>query len=339
MQPFSFSSFGWSFVAAATLLIVLPRDERALRWGAILYGAALLAAVAVDTPLGGNLVRMAALFGGPLAAGALWDRRMLTLAVIALPLLYWQWLAPVRSVIRGAGDRSSQLRLPRAADQGARPPAGDRGARAHRDPVHGEPLGDALRPAAPRARPRLGAPARREAQPAVLRPHRVLAGALPPLAGRHGRRLRRPPGRRARPGRSPRGAPGPRGTVPGLREVWHSRHWRLYRVEGSRPLASPPVRVRSIGSASVTLTTPRPATTTVRVRFTPYWALKQGSGCVGPAPAAGRACSSTAPASRSWESASPCAGSAPRALAARAEIRHRSEVVVVAPVYADSAPE
>ncbi len=66
--------------------------------------------------------------------------------------------------------------------------------------------------------------------------------------------------------------------------MWHNRHWRIYRVDSSRPLATPPVRVRSIGSASVTLTTPRPATTTVRVRFTPYWALKQGAGCVGPAP-------------------------------------------------------
>jgi hypothetical protein len=34
----------------------------------------------------------------------------------------------------------------------------------------------------------------------------------------------------------------------------------------------------------VTLTTPAPTTTIVRVRFTPYWKLVHGRGCVGRAP-------------------------------------------------------
>ena len=54
-------------------------------------------------------MRLAAVFGGPLAIGALWDRRGRRCCCSRVPLLYWQWLAPVRSVIRGGGEPSSKL--------------------------------------------------------------------------------------------------------------------------------------------------------------------------------------------------------------------------------------
>ena len=112
-QPFAFSSFFWSFVAACA-----DRGAAAARASACCAPArcctraALLAGVAIDTPLGGNLVRLAAVFGGPIAIGALWERRTSSRSRCSrVPLLYWQWLAPVRSVIRGAGDPSSERRL------------------------------------------------------------------------------------------------------------------------------------------------------------------------------------------------------------------------------------
>jgi hypothetical protein len=71
------------------------------------------------------------------------------------------------------------------------------------------------------------------------------------------------------------------GPVAGLRLAWRSAHWRLFRVQGARLLASPPARVTAMGPHSVALTTPTPTTTVVRVRFTPYWALVAGRGCVG----------------------------------------------------------
>jgi hypothetical protein len=70
-----------------------------------------------------------------------------------------------------------------------------------------------------------------------------------------------------------------------LHEVWRSAHWRLFAVLDATPLASPPGILRSISSDSLTLYAPRPGAYTVRVRFTPYWALASGSGCVARTPA------------------------------------------------------
>jgi len=54
--------------------------------------------------------------------------------------------------------------------------------------------------------------------------------------------------------------------------------------EELKALTTKPVRVTRITSGGVGLTTPRPATTTLRVRFSPYFALTAGRGCVGRAP-------------------------------------------------------
>ena len=59
---------------ALACLIVLPREQSALRWGAVLYGLGATLALALETPMGGNAVRLGALFGGPVLLCALWGR-------------------------------------------------------------------------------------------------------------------------------------------------------------------------------------------------------------------------------------------------------------------------
>src|SRR5262249_53137902 len=70
-----------------------------------------------------------------------------------------------------------------------------------------------------------------------------------------------------------------------LREVWRSTHWRLFTVVGAGALSQPPSVLTQLAPDSFTLRTPRAGTFTVRVRFTPYWALADGHGCVGRAAA------------------------------------------------------
>ena len=78
--------------------------------------------------MGGNVVRLGALFAGPRrsprSCGA---RNRRALALLALPLLYWQWVAPVDDWARAAGDPSVHeryydglLALPRRAARRAR---------------------------------------------------------------------------------------------------------------------------------------------------------------------------------------------------------------------------
>ena len=53
---------------------------------------------------------------------------------------------------------------------------------------------------------------------------------------------------------------------------------------GAPALAQPPALLTRLGRDSFTLSAPRAGSFTVRVRFTPYWKLAGGSGCVRRAP-------------------------------------------------------
>ncbi len=88
--------------------------------------------------------------------------------------------------------------------------------------------------------------------------------------------------RRLGEGSAPVGGHG--GSPVQLREVWRSDHWRLFAVLGGRPLAEAPAALTQLRPDSFTLLAPRPGRYLVRVRFTSYWALSQGRGCVREAP-------------------------------------------------------
>ena len=65
--------------------------------------------------------------------------------------------------------------------------------------------------------------------------------------------------------------------VPGLQLAWNDTHWRVYEVAGSPGIVDGPARlVRLDGDAAVIdVSTPGPIL--VRVRFSPRWAVAQGS--------------------------------------------------------------
>src|SRR5205807_8131986 len=69
-----------------------------------------------------------------------------------------------------------------------------------------------------------------------------------------------------------------------LREVWRGRHWRLFEVRDASPLVSAPALVTQLDSGSFSVRAPAAGAYTVRVHFTPYWALAGGHGCVSRAP-------------------------------------------------------
>jgi hypothetical protein len=75
-----------------------------------------------------------------------------------------------------------------------------------------------------------------------------------------------------------------RGGLAYLREVFKSAHWRVFRVLSPTPLASGPGRLTSLRDDSFTLLAHTPGSFLVRVRYTRYWTLTRGVGCVAPAP-------------------------------------------------------
>lgn len=71
-----------------------------------------------------------------------------------------------------------------------------------------------------------------------------------------------------------------RAGLPYLRLVYESRHWRIYAVRAPVPLAEGPGRLTSLGHESFALAADAPGSFLVHVRFTPYWRIVAGDGCV-----------------------------------------------------------
>jgi hypothetical protein len=113
--PFPFTAYLPIPAFALACLIVLPREQRALRWGAVLYGVGATVALLIETPMGGNAVRLGALFGGPVILCALWGRPIMRklwaaplLAVGFAALAFWQWSPAVRDVIKYLEDPAAK---------------------------------------------------------------------------------------------------------------------------------------------------------------------------------------------------------------------------------------
>jgi hypothetical protein len=68
--------------------------------------------------------------------------------------------------------------------------------------------------------------------------------------------------------------------LPYLHLVFRSPHWHVYAVDHPTPIAQGAASLQKLGPSSLTLNATRPGTVMLRVRFTPYWALSRGSGCV-----------------------------------------------------------
>ncbi|HWX74413.1 MAG TPA: hypothetical protein VNZ05_03850 [Solirubrobacteraceae bacterium] len=291
-QPFVASAF-YPALAGVLLIALLIGPARApnarlLRDGALLYSLALLGAYVLRTPVGGNVDRLGALAAGPLAACALaypreasaaWRARALVL--LAPALLYWQANAP-------AADFRSALSDPAVNASYYAPLLGELGrlgvgygARPARIEVvptvdHWEARFLAARIPIARGWERQLDSRRNalfyEGALGAARLHAWLADeaisliALPdaPLdySGKAEARLLRG------------------GGLPFASEIWRSAHWRLFAVGGASPLAQPPALLTGLSSDSFTLAAPSAGTFLVRVRYTPYWKLSTGAGCV-----------------------------------------------------------
>jgi hypothetical protein len=286
-EPFVFSAFVGVPLFAAAALLLLPASERALRWGVAVYAIAAIAAFAVANPVGGNMARLGALAAGPVLALGLAGRRPVALAIVALPLLYWQWVAPVRDVSEAAGDPSvhSSYYEPLLAELERR--THGRPARVEIPPTRNRWEADYVAPRFPLARGwlrqlesddldlftdgNLTAPQYRSWLDDRGVSYVAVADAELDYLSTDEEALIRD-------------------GLPYLRAVWSDQHWRLYRVEGATGLvsrsrglpgrAAPGARLSALGPASFTLSARHSGAFLVRVRYTRYWTVTSGEACV-----------------------------------------------------------
>jgi hypothetical protein len=110
--PGSFPYEPWALIRdllICTLVFLLIRkDADVVRWGVVAYIAVLVGAFVVPSPLGGNVSRLAQLFAGPVLAAAGAPRRKLVLALLAAPLLFWQWFPATDAIAFANSDPSTR---------------------------------------------------------------------------------------------------------------------------------------------------------------------------------------------------------------------------------------
>lgn len=283
VEPFVASSFWPSLLGLGLIVLFLPREERVLRYGILLYALATIASFVLDTPMGGNVTRLGGIVAGPLLACLLWQRSPRLLIALALPLLYWQWTAPIRDWVRGSGDPSVHAAYYKGV-LGYLERDPDAAAGTFRVEVpftanHWESrwIGERL-PLARGWERQLDIKVNEVFYEGDLTAGRyqrwlhengVRYVALPDVdldhsAEQEARLLRR--------------------GLPYLQPVWRDAHWRVFRVRAARPLASGAGTLTRMGTQELDVRAQRPGPLVLRVRWTPYWKVSGGAGCVSRAP-------------------------------------------------------
>ena len=272
--PFEADSFWPGLAATLLVLAVVPARLHALRVGIALYAGVLALSYFLDTPMGGNAVRLGALTAGPIAAAVLWPLRKRTLLLLAPALLYWQWSAPVDDWLRAERDPSVHAKYYRGLNEFLTTQPGPFRVEIPFTDNHWESLYVARR-----------FPLARGWERQLDRHVNGLfyEGALTPA--RYERWLHETAVRFVALHDAPvdYSAAGEarlvREGLPYLREVFRDDNWRVYEVAGARPLADG-ARLAALRDDEVVLDAPRAGRVLLRVRWTPYWKVAEGSACV-----------------------------------------------------------
>lgn len=275
--PFAPTAFLPVPLFAIAAYLVAPAGEGWVRRAIVVYLLAVVGFAVVHTPVGANAARLGALCGGPVLALVLLGRRPRLLLALAIPLLYWQWVAPYRDVSDAWGDPSvhASYYAPLVAELD-RLTSGP--VRIEVPPTRDRWESDLLAPSYPLARGWLrqlesddfnlftGGHLTPAAYREWLGRHAVSYVALPNVAFDY---LAKDEVALIRSG------------LPYLRPVWASADWTLYRVARATPLVSPAgAKLTRIGPADFTLDATRPGDYTVRIHYTPFWTVAAGNACV-----------------------------------------------------------
>ena len=279
--PFPFSSYLPIPFFAIACWFLIPREQATLRWAAALYGVGATLALAVDTAMGGNAVRLGALFGGPVLACALWprlrSRPSVPLVLLLGALAFWQWSPAVRDIYKAIDDPVAKASYFDPLREWLRLQPDQR--RIEIPFTFGHWEGAEVASEAPLARGWLrqldtgrhpifyGDGLNRLTYADWLATNGVRYVALPdakPDASSYRERALI------------------EGGLPYLRLRKRFEHWRIYEVTLPAPLVLPEgdadVKLEQLGSDRVLLRVQEPGSALVRVRWTPYWLAK--GGCV-----------------------------------------------------------
>lgn len=290
--PFALSSYvAIPLWCGGALLLTrgLAVEERQLRRVLIAYVLAATVLVLAPNPMGGNAVRLGALFGGPVLAAVMLAHRprfsrasMLLLSLALAGGLYWQVTASVNQIARSVGDPSTASTYFTPVASWLRGHDGA-AARIEVPPTANHWESAYLAPGFELARGWLrqldttrddvfydGEEALTDrAYRAWLHENAIRYVALPDAPLDYSSVAER---------RLILSSP------PYLEPRWSDVHWRVYEVRDPAPLVQPlgagAAHIRSVGHSGFALDVTRPGEFLVRVAFTPYWSIERGNGCL-----------------------------------------------------------
>ncbi len=280
--PFPAIDFLWEVIIGVGFWVLVPRKDQGFRNAVGVYLVATALSFALPSPLGGNVGRLSACFALALAVCLLWPlRRWVLLTVVAIPLALWQWTPAWGAMVQNGRDPSTHVSYYQPLV---------RFLRAHNDPtgrvevvltrLHWEVAYVAPTVALARGWERqldiadnplfyTDTVLTADNYRAWLLDNGVRYVALPdaPLdyaAVAEGQLVQ--------------------AGVPGLSEVWHDAHWRVFELTGAPGIVEGAARLRSLSGGQIFLHVTGPGQILVRVRDPLHWAIVSGKGCVGATP-------------------------------------------------------
>ena len=277
-EPYVWTSFVPALLLTLAAIAVVPDRERLVRVGLAVYAAAVVATLLIDTPMGGNVNRMGVLLIGPLILCAGWPIRGKPALMALIPfLLAWQVVPVARDLSTVAGEEAVTASFYEPVERLVGPRLEAEPGRIEVLPVKSHWESARLAPDLPLARGwerqtdrRLNAvlyegeltPAsyRRWLDDLAVRFVAVPKADLDYSTDREAELI----------------SSGPEY----LTEVFESPDWTVYRVSNPRPMVEPPARLIELGTDSVTVGSPRAGAFRAAVRWTPWWRVLSGPGCV-----------------------------------------------------------
>jgi hypothetical protein len=276
-EPFELGTLLPVLVVAVVGLALTDRSQPTLRACLVVYALALILTYLIPTSVGSNVARMGTLLAAPLAVVVLWGRRPRLLAAAIVPLLYIGIQAPVQNVVVSSGQPSTSVAFYRPLLRFLESRTGP--------PFRIEIPFTALHWEAYRVATHIPIARGWERQLDIRdNPIFYRHGALTAASYRawlHASAIRFVALPDTTLDASARAeAALIRSRPPYLRPVAHVGAWRVYAVRDATPIAQGPARLTALGPDWMALSARRPGSVLLHVRFSPYWALVRGSGCV-----------------------------------------------------------
>jgi hypothetical protein len=274
-QPFPALTYLSLLTLIVAGLLVVPRRERAVRRGLLLWAMAATVFFVLPTTVGGNITRPATLLAGPMAA-VLLSKRPKILLIVAVPLIGWS-IGPVQGALATQGDPSAASSYYSGMldylDRGGPVPVGRVEVpftQAHWEARY-------VAPKVPMARGWLrqldskynslfyDGTLNAKTYHDWLLARGVTYVALPdvpldPSAQAEAALLR--------------------SGLPYLQLGWSNAHWKIWIVTDASGLVQGPAQLTELGVSSMAVNFDKPGLATVLVHYTSFWSITEGNACV-----------------------------------------------------------